>query len=394
MFPAHFFAIHEAVQLIFGRQLKADRALELILKADRKRGQKDRAIIAENTYAMVRWWRLLNHLGQIEPENLSEKANGLRIGLWYRLQKQTLPPLRELKPALEISIPELQSIPHAFRASIPVWLEELGNEAYGERWPAYMELLNRPAELYLRINTLKISPEVFFKTTELPVEKVAGFPEAARAKTRISLQHHPEFKAGLVEVQDIGSQQIAPFLEVQPGMRVIDACAGGGGKSLHLAALMQNKGRIVSMDVYPEKLQNLKLRARRAGIGNIEPRLIASSKVIKHLKETADRLLLDVPCSGLGVLRRNPDAKWKMNLQKMQEVMLLQQQILEQYCNMLKPGGKMVYATCSVFPDENENQIKKFLSTHPEFEMEAEKHIIPDSSDGFYMARLVKTRRS
>jgi 16S rRNA (cytosine967-C5)-methyltransferase len=219
------------------------------------------------------------------------------------------------------------------------------------------------------------------------------FPDALILEERQNIFTRQQFKDGLFEVQDAGSQLIAPFLQVKPGMRVIDACAGGGGKTLHLAALMQNKGRIIAMDIESWKLDELKKRARRAGASNnIETRLIDSSKVIKRLENSADRLLIDVPCSGLGVLRRNPDAKWKLSPEFIQEVKATQQSILNDYCDMLKTGGVMVYSTCSILPEENEDQVQMFLEHHKgQFELEAQRMILPSEGfDGFFMARLKK----
>jgi 16S rRNA (cytosine967-C5)-methyltransferase len=195
-------------------------------------------------------------------------------------------------------------------------------------------------------------------------------------------------------VQDYGSQQIASFMEVEPGMKVIDACAGAGGKSLHLASLMKNKGHILSLDIYEKKLIELQRRARRNGVHIIETKIIESSKTIKRLKEKADRLLLDVPCTGLGVLRRNPDAKWKLSPSFLEEVKITQQNLLRDYSSMVKPGGKLIYATCSILPSENENQIKTFLDSKEGqlFTLENQKTLLPNDFgyDGFFMARLKK----
>ena len=195
-------------------------------------------------------------------------------------------------------------------------------------------------------------------------------------------------------MQDASSQLVAAALQVEPGMRVIDACAGAGGKSLHLAALMGNKGKVISMDVEEWKLQQAKLRARRNGVSIFEPKIIEGSKTIKRLKESADRLLLDVPCSGLGVLRRNPDTKWKVSLESLEKVQKTQQELLQSYPSMLKKGGQLVYATCSILPSENEEQIKKFLASEAgkDFELLEERKVFAQESgfDGFYIARLLK----
>jgi 16S rRNA (cytosine967-C5)-methyltransferase len=173
---------------------------------------------------------------------------------------------------------------------------------------------------------------------------------------------------------------VSEFLNVQPGMRVVDACAGAGGKTLHLAALMKNKGRIIALDVKENKLLELKKRATRADVRIVETRTIDSSKVVKRLKDTADRLLLDVPCTGLGVLRRNPDSKWKLNLEELERVKAIQRDILSSFPEMTKVGGKMVYATCSILPSEGEEQIKWFLNQHKDkWNLLGEKRYSPDT---------------
>jgi 16S rRNA (cytosine967-C5)-methyltransferase len=204
----------------------------------------------------------------------------------------------------------------------------------------------------------------------------------------------PQFKEGFFEIQDSSSQMVGEFLQVKPGMRVIDACAGAGGKSLHLAALMENKGKIVSLDIAQWKLDEMMKRARRAGAFNIEPRIVESVKAIKRLDASADRLLLDVPCSGLGVLRRNPDAKWKLSLERIDEVKHLQSEILRNYAPMLKADGMMVYSTCSILPSENSDQVKAFIEESAGiYELIAEKSILPSTgSDGFYMASIQRKK--
>ena len=175
-------------------------------------------------------------------------------------------------------------------------------------------------------------------------------------------------------------------------MRVVDTCAGAGGKTLHLSALMDNKGQLIATDIYENKLKELKRRAKRAGAHNIDPRTISSTKVVKKLYGTADRVLIDAPCSGLGVLSRNPDAKWKLQPEFLETIKLTQEQILAQYSRIVKPGGKMVYATCSVLPSENQEQVQKFLASEDgkNFKLSKDRKILSSESgyDGFYMALL------
>jgi 16S rRNA (cytosine967-C5)-methyltransferase len=219
------------------------------------------------------------------------------------------------------------------------------------------------------------------------------YPDALLLNERRNVFRTKAFGQGFFEVQDASSQLVAPFLQAEPGMRVIDACAGAGGKSLHLAAIMKNKGKIIALDTEQWKLKELRRRAKRNGVDIIEARDISSSKVIKRLHDKADRLLLDVPCSGLGVLKRNPDAKWKLQPEYIDNLKNIQANILSEYSAMLKPDGIMVYATCSILPGENQMQVERFLSeNNNRFSLLEQKFISPAESgfDGFYMARIIR----
>ena len=219
---------------------------------------------------------------------------------------------------------------------------------------------------------------------------VGDYLDALVLVKRQNLQNVNEYKQGLFEIQDASSQLIAPFLDLKEGITVIDACAGAGGKSLHIAAMMKNRGKIISMDIEERKLLELKKRSDRGGVNIIKTQLINEASIGK-LKNTADRLLLDVPCSGLGVIRRNPDAKWKLSLEFINEVKRTQQYIINDYSQMLKPGGIMVYATCSILPGENQDQIGMFLERNNNFEFIEDRKVLPsDGFDGFYMAKMKK----
>ncbi|GAL76556.1 tRNA and rRNA cytosine-C5-methylase [Nonlabens ulvanivorans] len=267
----------------------------------------------------------------------------------------------------------------------------------GGIWEKEASALNKQADVVLRANSLKTTPAELkekLQSEEIAVSQQERFPEALILKERANVFMTQAFKDGLFEVQDAGSQTIAPFLQVEPGMRVMDACAGAGGKALHLAALMENKGQIIATDIYKSKLNELKRRARRAGAHNIETRLIDSTKVIKKLAGKMDRLLIDAPCSGLGVLRRNPDAKWKLQPEFIDEIRATQQDILQRYSTVVKPDGMMVYATCSILASENENQVQEFLKSEAgaTFELVEEQSLLAhrDGFDGFYMALMKK----
>ncbi|MCM0059865.1 MAG: RsmB/NOP family class I SAM-dependent RNA methyltransferase [Algoriphagus sp.] len=384
--------VHQALEAIFVEGQYADKVIERTLKSNPKWGAKDRSFIAETTYEMVRWWRLINFLSPSkDPWDL--------FGTYWLMQGNELPPWDEfarLQPEKIKSKYESISDPGLIE-SIPEWLQTLGSKELGEKWEAEIHALNEEAEVVLRVNTLKTTRERLKNLLEADGIRsylVKGYPDALVLEARQNVFRHPSFKEGLFEVQDASSQLVAAALQVEPGMRVIDACAGAGGKSLHLAALMGNKGKVISMDVEEWKLHQAKLRARRNGVSIFEPKVIEGSKTIKRLKESADRLLLDVPCSGLGVLRRNPDTKWKLSLESIQKVQETQQEILQSYPSMLKKGGQLVYATCSILPSENEEQVKRFLTSEAgkEFELLEDRKVLAQESgfDGFYIARLLK----
>ena len=277
-------------------------------------------------------------------------------------------------------------------------MDELGEKSLGsELWTKEIAAQNQQADVILRTNTLKVpKPQLksFLAKEDIATEFIEGYPDALKLVERQNVFVTQAFKDGLFEVQDASSQLVAPFLEVEPGQRVVDACAGAGGKTLHLAAQMQNKGQLIALDIYESKLKKLKKRARRNGVHNMETRVIDSNKVIKKLHNSADRLLLDAPCSGLGVIKRNPDSKWKLEPEFVERIMGVQQDILQNYSKMVKKGGQMVYATCSILPQENSEQVKTFLESEngKDFEFVKEQNIYASETgfDGFYMALLKK----
>ena len=386
-------AVIENLHQIFVENRYADKVIEKVLKQHPKWGARDRRFIAETTYDIVRWYRLF-----VDLTHADDKDFWTLFGAWCMWNKVDLPDWEELvglnKSQFYENYDKAQHILKV-RESIPDWLDELGQKELGSFWEREIHALNEPAKVVLRVNTIKISRKELQQQLHdeegIETEQLDDFPDAIILSERQNIFTRQQFKDGLFEVQDAGSQRIAAFLDVKSGMRVIDACAGGGGKTLHLAALMQNKGRIIAMDTEAWKLDELKKRARRAGASDIiETRLIDSSKVIKRLEASADRLLLDVPCSGLGVLKRNPDAKWKLSLEFIDKIKVIQQDILRSYSAMLKPGGIMVYSTCSILPSENEKQVAAFLESNPgKFERLEERTLHPsDGFDGFYMCRL------
>jgi 16S rRNA (cytosine967-C5)-methyltransferase len=382
-------AIVDALITIFNENKYADKVIEKTLKEHPKFGGRDRRFVAETTYDIVRHYRLLAYLAGTE--------NGFWeiLGTYFMIRHLPMPDEREFKrlDEKELSAKYKALKDQRILQAYPDWLWELCEQELGkEVWEKEAKALNDQGQVVLRVNTLKTNKEILKKhlaEQEIDVEPVDGFKDALILQKRQNIFQNELFKLGLFELQDAGSQHISEFLGAEPGMRVIDACAGGGGKTLHIAALMQNKGRIISMDVTQWKLDELKKRARRATASNVEPRLIEGTKTIKRLENTADRLLLDVPCSGMGVIKRNPDAKWKLNLDFMERTKTLQQKILSEYSIMTKKGGQLVYSTCSILPSENRKQVDEFLSNNSNFELIKDKTILPSEGfDGFYMALI------
>ncbi len=386
-------AVVTCLDKIFIQNKYADKVIEKTLKENPRWGARDRRFIAETTYDIVRWHRLFYSVANCKPTDFWKL-----LGVWCVWNQTGLPPWDEFRSIdagrIESNYDELKGT-RKIRESIPDWLDELGEKELGKKWDDEIHALNEEASVVLRVNTLKIKKsqlQAQLADQEIFTRSDKEFADALILEQRQNVFSLPEFKEGFFEVQDAGSQLIAPFLKVEPSHRVIDACAGGGGKTLHLSALMQNKGRIIAMDTEEWKLEELKKRARRAGAGNIETRVIESSKTIKRLENSADRLLLDVPCSGLGVLKRNPDAKWKLSIDFIEKVKAIQQKIISEYSLMVKPGGLMVYSTCSLLPSENEKQVAGFLSDSKSFQLIEQETILPTHGfDGFFMALLKRT---
>ncbi len=391
------FAVIDGLYEIFNEEGYADKVVQKLLKRDKRWGSRDRSFIAETVYEIVRWKRLYAEIAEVkEPYS---RENLWRIfAVWATLRGISLPDWKQIVPTptrrIKGRFDELNKI-RKFRESIPDWLDELGEQELKKNWDKEINALNQQAPVILRTNTLKISRNKLRSVLEdehIDTEFIKGYPNALQLTERANVFITQAFKDGLFEVQDASSQLVADFLDVQPGQRVIDTCAGAGGKTLHLSAILQNKGQIIAMDIYANKLKELKRRARRAGAHNIEPRVIESTKDIKKLYAKADRVLIDAPCSGLGVLSRNPDAKWKLQPEFIHNIKQTQAEILERYSKMVKPGGKLVYATCSILPSENQDQVNTFLSKEigQDFTFIKDKKILSHQSgyDGFYMALL------
>lgn len=398
IFPNLLVSVYSVLREIFQQNQLADIALERSFKQNKKYGSRDRRFVAEAVYDIIRNYRLYSFAAVREEGDFSDAALRKLVQTSFFHRKVDAQPLIDDADWVSRCISRLGDVnKRKYIYSLPDWLDTYGLEQLGEVWEEEMKNQHTPADVFLRVNTIKATREEAAKALlaeGIETDIYEGTEQPAdllKLKERGNVFRTEAFKKGMFEVQDGGSQLISLFVDPKPGERVIDACAGGGGKSLHLAALMKNKGKIISMDTVQWKLDELKKRARRNGVDIIETKLIESTKAIKRLAGSADKVLLDVPCSGSGVFRRNPDAKWKLSLERIAELIELQQKILHDYAGMVKPGATLVYSTCSVFPEENERQIEKFLKGEGGFKKVEEKHVKTGSSgfDGFYMAKLI-----
>ncbi len=388
----------DSLNAIFNEGEYADKVVAIALKKDKRWGSHDRKFVAETIYEIVRWKRLYQEIAEVK-EPYSREDLWRMFAAWAVLRGYPIPDWRQLEGTPQRKIKgrfDELSKKRVFKESIPDWMDALGVKELGEAtWTKEIAAQNQQAKVILRVNTLKTTKQklrAILMDLDIPTDFHENYPDALILQERANVFLTDAFKEGLFEVQDASSQLVARFLDVQPGMRVVDTCAGAGGKTLHIASLMENKGQLIAMDLYESKLKQLKIRAKRNGAFNIEYRIIDSTKVIKKLHEKADRVLIDAPCSGLGVLKRNPDSKWKLQPEFIDNIKKTQQEVLQNYSKIVKPGGKLVYATCSILPSENQEQIKNFLASESgkNFTFVKDSKILSHQSgfDGFYMALM------
>lgn len=352
----------------------ADATVSHYFREHRELGHNDRAFVAETVFAVLRRLRSLEARcgSEVTPKRLLLAALVLVRG-WN--QKTLEPVLKDADVAWlgEMKAMETAALSPAVRCDLPDWLYAALVAQYGEDdTEALARGLNQPAPLDLRVNTLKIEREAAL--ARLAADGIAAGPGALsplaiRLAGKPALNKHPLFLDGSVEVQDEGSQLLGALLAPKRGEMVVDFCAGAGGKTLLLGALMKNTGRLYAFDISDKRLANLKPRLARSGLSNVHPVRIDSERdvKVKRLAGKVDRVLVDAPCSGLGTLRRNPDLKWRQNEMAIAEMNAKQAAILAAAATLLKPGGRLVYATCSLLAAENENIVADFLATHPDF---------------------------
>ena len=375
---------------IFQQKKTADRVVDFNLKNHSKWGSRDRRFFAENVYTIVRNYRKLWIQSGLDPKDYlnTEKIN---LSSMKKISQFHLD--ANLETAHDVEEP----VRFAEKESFTDWFDDLGRKELGDDWESIAHALNQQAPVFLRANLLKTTQQKLKNILDQEQVPCRIRPEnetAIELTARKNVFITKSFQQGLFEVQDFSSQQVAPLLNPKPGETVVDGCAGAGGKTLHLAALMKNKGKIHALDIHQRKLDELEKRAERAGSGIIYSQVIQSPEVIKKLKECADAVVLDVPCSGSGVIRRNPDTKWKFQAADFDQLLTLQQDILQNYSQMVKKGGRLVYSTCSVFPSENIKQVMNFLENNPDYTLVSSRLFRPDidPGDGFFMALLHRSK--
>ena len=378
---------------------QAAEVIKRLFKSNLRWGSKDRRTIAQAFYDIIRQKRLLHALCGSEREEVNLWC---LLGCWLVLNDFHIPEWKEFN---KINVQEIRGKAlvlvkdRRYKYSIPDWLDQMGVEAYGEiTWEKEIASLNTPANLIVRVNTLVTTVKKLKYLLEnkynIITHLVPDYPHALVFEKKKSLMSINEYQKGWFEVQDANSQKISPWLEAEPGKYYIDACAGAGGKSLHLANLTKDSAKIVALDIYSAKLNELRKRCHRNNIQSVRTVNVKDNKILQTLESDTDGILIDAPCSGLGVLKRNPDAKWNISPERLNEILKTQEKILQTYPPLVKKGGKLVYATCSILPEENKLQVEKFLSSQlgSKFELEKEHTYFSHLTgfDGFYCARLIK----
>ncbi len=360
----------------------ADGVLSRYFRANPELGSLDRAFIAESAFGVLRRKRLL--------EAVAEQSSGRALLLSYLVRVVGVS-IRQLAGVLQpeegewlgsIKSRDTGSLPLAVQLDLPDWLfERLQAQMSEADLVALARALQQPAPLDLRVNTLRATREEVI--AKLGADKISATPTpyspiGVRLEGKPALSKNRLFVAGKIEVQDEGSQLLGFLVAPTRHDTVVDFCAGAGGKTLMLGAMMNSQGRLYAFDVSEKRLANLKPRLKRSGLSNIHPHLIQSENdtKVKRLAGKIDRVLVDAPCSGLGTLRRNPDLKWRQTPQSVAELVAKQSAILESAARLVKPGGRLVYATCSLLREENEDVVQAFLERHPEFSVSSAEELL------------------
>jgi 16S rRNA (cytosine967-C5)-methyltransferase len=370
----------------------ADRALDQVLRAKRHLYSNERRAVAERVYALLRRQRTVDALLTRTAPGFERRATSeqdqLRLGASRVLHGEEAarvaraiglrPADTQLLEGLPRAISALRALPLAERfaieASLPDFLAERFRREFGQRAEAEVAAMNERAPLTARVNGLRMDRAALasrLRAEGVAVRETPLSPLGLFLETRLNAFALPSFREGLFELQDEGSQLLGMLVDAPP-TRVVDACAGAGGKTLQLAAQMKNRGELFALDIDARRLEALKLRARRAGVHNVRIRTLPSagseaSEALADLVARADRVLVDAPCTGTGTFRRKPDARYRLTEQRLADHVAQQRDLLEQFAPLVKPGGRLVYGTCSLLREENEEVVEAFLRQHPEF---------------------------
>lgn len=362
----------------------ADVKLSEFFRNNRDLGTKERAFVAESVYGVLRRLRFLSAV-TANDDNDPDDARKLVLAWMLRIQGMSIqkmePMLNEqqIEWAHTIKAKSTENLPLAVQADVRDWLWEKLAAQYGEKEALTIaRSMHESATLDLRVNTIKgTRDEVMAKfiaentSGEANVSKTPYSPIGLRMPLRLNISRHVLFTEGQIEVQDEGSQILAHLVAPKRGMMIADFCAGAGGKTLAMGALMRNTGRLYAFDVSDKRLHSLGQRLKRSGLSNLNAQSISSENdpKLKRLNGKFDRVLVDAPCTGLGTLRRNPDLKWRQTPQDLAELTEKQARILARAAKLTKAGGRLIYSTCSLLHDENEQIAESFLATHPEFKL-------------------------
>jgi len=366
-------AIVHALTVILPARTPADAALKHFFRDHPNLGQRDRALVADTVYAALRRRRLLEHVTpNVTPREIAlatlVKLQGVGIS-----QIEAAISAEERKWLGELKALDLATLPFEIRADLPDWvLARLRKHMKDDEVTALAQSLQQPAPLDLRVNTMKAPREGVMDRLDHDDTEAAEMrysPLGVRLRDKPALNKHPMFLDGAVEVQDEGSQLVGLLMEPRRGEMIVDFCAGAGGKTLQMGAAMHSSGRLYAFDVSDKRLTNLGPRLKRSGLSNVFPQRIANENdaKVKRLRGKIDRVLVDAPCTGLGTLRRNPDLKSRQTEDALAELTAKQASILAAAATLVKPGGRLVYATCSLLAEENEDIVQAFLAAHADF---------------------------
>lgn len=374
----------------------ADAKLSAFFREHRELGNKERAFVAESVYGVIRRLSLLTYLAD------GQDARRLLIAWLLRIQGSSVRDLADTLNkeqqawAQEIKAKSTDNLSPEIQADLPLWLWQKLSQQYPEKEALTIaRSMHQSAFLDLRLNTIKSDRErvlARLQSEGAQVQVTPYSPVGLRLNQRLSIHKHPLFVQGEIEVQDEGSQLLSYILAPKRGEMVADFCAGAGGKSLAIGALMKNTGRIYAFDIAEKRLQNLSARLKRSGLSNLHSQLLSSEQdsKLKRLHGKFDKVLVDAPCSGLGTLRRNPDLKWRQQPSDIEELNQKQMSILNSAAKLVKAGGRLVYATCSILQQENEDIVQAFLAQHEDFSLLPVQEILQQQQINLEMSDYFK----